>query len=698
MRRTSAVARLGVTLTALCATLLGTTAGVADASTQTRTFTYTGAAQSFTVPANVTSLSVTAVGGSGASKTVSTSTAAGGSGARVDGAQVAVNPGDVFSLVVGGNGSGTTGGYNGGGDATTGGGGGGATEIRSAAGDPASRLLVAPGGGGAMVGSRTESYYDYANSANSYSNRSNYYPTPGGNAEQDGGSTCSNPAKAGTSSSGGDGSVACPSAPTGAESGSSGSLGSGGTGSAGGGGGYYGGGGGSSASYYAPSDCYRGTYQGTFYDYCYFNSSYSVASGAGGSRFVGERISGAPTWSDGDGNPRVVLTWEAPQVGLSPNAKQTYSGTQPLYSVSGSKVFTVTNNSSDGSTFAVKGERFSGTAADDFFVGSSTCDTTLTQGESCEVRVRFNPQAVGTRNATMEIVSGSTDVPPSVELEGTGGELSGGTPGPTGATGATGATGPTGDTGAQGPTGTTGAQGETGAQGPTGSTGPQGLPGPTGDTGAQGPTGDTGAQGPAGDTGAQGETGSTGATGSTGPQGAPGPTGDTGAQGPTGNTGAQGSAGNSGANGSAGTRGPTGPTGPTGPKGAPGQNGAATAVPVGRPKLVLAMKRRATLRALRKGLEVAAACDRACNLRLQVTVPTSVGEKLGLTTSSRGRMVLTRERAQYTPPGTTTLRLGVSASLLSRLKGISNPRMSVELRGAGYGGASAITRRMLVIS
>ena len=125
------------------------------------TYAPTGAAQSFTVPAGVSSLTVTAVGAAGGDTTgdIDGGTSLGGLGAVVT-SVVSTTPGDVLSVRVGSRGAdnatGGAGGWNGGGDggsaSTPGAGGGGATDLRAcseACTDLASRLLVAAGGGGA---------------------------------------------------------------------------------------------------------------------------------------------------------------------------------------------------------------------------------------------------------------------------------------------------------------------------------------------------------------------------------------------------------------------------------------------------------------------------------------------------------------------------------------------------------------------
>jgi hypothetical protein len=114
-------------------------------------FTSVGA-HTYTVPAGVTRIHVVAVGAPGGSK----KTSAGGRGAAAA-ADVAVTPGQVLGVYVGGEGAVTTGpsnpgGYNGGGEGTSSDstGGGGASDIRTGGpSDLGSRLVVAGGGGGA---------------------------------------------------------------------------------------------------------------------------------------------------------------------------------------------------------------------------------------------------------------------------------------------------------------------------------------------------------------------------------------------------------------------------------------------------------------------------------------------------------------------------------------------------------------------
>lgn len=166
LRRTAASAA-GVVSVASCLAVLP--AGSASASQHV--FGYTGGDQTFTVPANVHTIHVHAVGGSGGAG--GGPPAPGGRGA-VATADLAVTPGEVLYIVVGGNGGSSSssaagsGGFNGGGaggagpssdigSTGSGGGGGGATDVRtlpsSDGNSLASRIIIAAGGGGGGQGS-----------------------------------------------------------------------------------------------------------------------------------------------------------------------------------------------------------------------------------------------------------------------------------------------------------------------------------------------------------------------------------------------------------------------------------------------------------------------------------------------------------------------------------------------------------------
>jgi hypothetical protein len=132
------------------------------AATVSCSYAPTGAEQQFAVPAGVTNVHVTAIGGAGAASTFMGGPTGGGLGGHggLVSAGLPVTPGQSLFVEVGGSGSAAAGGFNGGGDASyDGGGGGGASDVRACSiaaescpgdGDTLdSRLLVAAGGGGA---------------------------------------------------------------------------------------------------------------------------------------------------------------------------------------------------------------------------------------------------------------------------------------------------------------------------------------------------------------------------------------------------------------------------------------------------------------------------------------------------------------------------------------------------------------------
>jgi len=117
----------------------------------TFTFNFTGAVQTWTVPANVFSIDVNMAGAEGGTSGVGSNNG-GGFGGRVT-ATMAVTPGEVLNIYVGGTTTTTTGGWNGGGNANAnysqyGRGGGGGTDIRIGGTTFNDRVIVAGGGGG----------------------------------------------------------------------------------------------------------------------------------------------------------------------------------------------------------------------------------------------------------------------------------------------------------------------------------------------------------------------------------------------------------------------------------------------------------------------------------------------------------------------------------------------------------------------
>ena len=391
--------------------VLGAGASVASATvTATTSFTSPGS-YSFTVPAWVSSITVTAVGGSGGSLTGGCILYSGGEGASLT-ATVAVSPGEQLFVGVGAPGvghscphavadAGGAGGGASGGSAsiTGGGGGGGASLVGGSTPSPGFRflLVVAGGGGGAAA------------------------PAAGGDAGapgQDSGDGAGG--GAGTASAGGIAGVGSGGA---GAAGSFGLGGAGGSGSAdgggGGGGGYYGGGGGGAGA--------------------------MGGGGGGGSSFVVAGATGVSGPAPTSAPPEVTITYPVPTVDESTGAID--FGTQPQGTASAEQDLTVTNNGS--ALLTVSGVLLGGSSAGDDLI-DNRCQQPVAPSSSCVIGVRFDPQTQGASSATLTLLTNAPTAPPAVSLTGTGGSLP---QGPTGPRGVTGPHGPTGATGPRGPSG-----------------------------------------------------------------------------------------------------------------------------------------------------------------------------------------------------------------------------------------------------
>jgi hypothetical protein len=376
----------------------------------TATTSFTSAGQyTFTVPVGVTSLDVTAVGAAGGACGPS-----GGRGASVA-ASVTVVPGEQLAVGVGAAGSngcspsfaagGAGGGASGGvpnGGAGNGAGGGGASVVSGPLISPGftSYLVVAGGGGGAGAG------------------------TAGGDAGSPGANASSGATGggAGTSGGGGTGGTPCSIGSAGSN-GTAGVGGAGGngplTGGGGGGGGYFGGGGGGGAS-----------------GVC----SISSGGGGGGSSFVAQGSLTAPPTSDPAG---VSITYDAPTADESASAI-TFAGTQPQGVAGSEQVLTLTNNGN--APLVVSGYALTGANRGDFQI-SDRCQSPVVVAASCEIGVRFAPQAQGASTATLSLSTNAPTAPAPVTLSGTGGTLPQGPQGIQGAQGPQGAAGPAGPAG-----------------------------------------------------------------------------------------------------------------------------------------------------------------------------------------------------------------------------------------------------------
>src|SRR5579871_2137271 len=131
-------------------------ASVVEPGTQHKTFNYTGKEQHFTVPPNVTKVTIVAIGAHGGGFHGSVRALPGRTRAIVP-----VTPGEQLAVFVGGHGTNRSshtkpddGGFNGGGGGGDGGGtgegwgGGGASDVRQGGDSPQDRIVIAGGGGG----------------------------------------------------------------------------------------------------------------------------------------------------------------------------------------------------------------------------------------------------------------------------------------------------------------------------------------------------------------------------------------------------------------------------------------------------------------------------------------------------------------------------------------------------------------------
>ncbi len=292
-------------------------------STITQIFSFTGAMQTFTVPAGITSLNIEAFGAAGAAGSVgSQATALGGlagKGGQASGT-LAVTPGQVININVGGAAAAAVGGYNGGGNggSSNGGGGGGASDIRVGGSAIANSVIVASGGGGGGTGgylgfNATPLAINGGNGGNSASNGTN-----GVNSATGGGGF------GGTATAGGALGVGCPlAAGIAGASGVSGIGGNGGNGSTccgtvnpgggGGGGGFVGGGGGGGGT--------AGTTM------CAFNDTGAGGGGAGGSSYTAGAgvTAGSVTQGVQSGNGLVTITYSI--LGLCSGTPKTFNYT-----------------------------------------------------------------------------------------------------------------------------------------------------------------------------------------------------------------------------------------------------------------------------------------------------------------------------------------------------------------------------------
>jgi len=351
--------------------LAALTASPAAWAATTQTFSTAGQ-YSYVVPVGVTSIEVSASGAAGG-----TCGFPGGS-AATESAMFAVNPGEVLSVQVGGQGAScnpvaTVGGGFGGGGAggVFAGGGGGASWVTFGV----APLVVAAGGGGA----------------------SGYQP--GGNAGAAGSDSEEGTGGGGATSSAG-GTAGIDPVPLGAQfDGQAGSAWQGGAGGGtdpdangggGGGGGLYGGGGAGGG----------------------FNQG---GSGGGGSSMIAQQATdtSGPTLTS---TPAAVsITSAAPTASL--NTTTLSFGSEPQGGVGAQQTVTVSNTGT--APLVVSATQTAGTNAGDYLIANE-CSAPVAPGASCQIGVRFAPQAQGASTASLTILTNAPTSLPPVELSGTG--------------------------------------------------------------------------------------------------------------------------------------------------------------------------------------------------------------------------------------------------------------------------------------
>lgn len=346
--------------------------------TVTCTFSFTGGAQSFTVPADVTSITGAAFGAQGGDANIS-----GGGGGGEAQAALAVSPGDPIEVLAGGQGGDFahgTAGFNGGGGGgaggaafagsefsvpgTDGGGGGGASDVRTGACAATlscglgARVLVGGGGGGSVGAGGAFSGAGGGGGNPSGGTGVGQSSGPGGGGSQSGGGsggaadteTCpGNPGAAGgtpTQSAGGAG---------GAGQAAQSSFDDGGEGGGGGGGGFWGGGGGGGGcanddsagggggSSFGPAGTVftNATHAGNgVVTISYLAPTATITTPANGATYVfGQAVTSSFTCADIAGGPGIASC-------LDQNGNA--SGSAVDTSTLGSHTFTVTATNNDG--------------------------------------------------------------------------------------------------------------------------------------------------------------------------------------------------------------------------------------------------------------------------------------------------------------------------------------------------------------
>ena len=126
-------------------------------------------------------------------------------------------------------------------------------------------------------------------------------------------------------------------------------------------------------------------------------------------------------------------------------------GSEPQGSVGTQQAVTVTNSGS--ASLVISGVQTAGANFGDYLIADA-CQTPVAPGASCQIGVRFAPQAQGPSAGTLTILTNAPTAPAAVTLSGTGTAPATGQAGPAGSTGPQGPAGATGPRGPAGPAGT----------------------------------------------------------------------------------------------------------------------------------------------------------------------------------------------------------------------------------------------------
>ena len=183
---------------------------------------------------------------------------------------------------------------------------------------------------------------------------------------------------------------------------------------------------------------------------------FTAGGGGGGSSYAGEDVTSA--WfglASASTEPSVTISDDTPATATPEASSISFPGVQPQSTVSAPQTITLTNTGGtplelSAETFGDSSPALASDHPEDFLIGSSSCNGAIVFEQTCQLTVRFAPQAPGTSTATLQIDGNMGAGSTTIALSGSGGSL------PQGPSGAD-------DKGAQGPAGP---QGERGPAGP----------------------------------------------------------------------------------------------------------------------------------------------------------------------------------------------------------------------------------------